>query len=134
MSLPGYIAERDKNEKSKKKIDRRSFLRSTAAAGAGLVLPTMASGQTGSAKKQDHINVALLGAGDQGQVLMNACVKIPGTGVQFKAVCDIWPYHRRQVSRLLTAYHHGHKTYLTIKRCSIKKRTSMPRGWPKAHL
>ncbi len=36
----------------------------------------------------DDINVALLGAGEQGQVLMDACLKIPG--IRFKAVCDIW--------------------------------------------
>jgi predicted dehydrogenase len=50
--------------------------------------------------------VALLGAGAQGQVLMNACLKIPG--IRFKAVCDIWKeYNQKRVYRLLGKY--GHK-------------------------
>jgi predicted dehydrogenase len=54
----------------------------------------------------DDINVALLGAGAQGQVLMNACLKIPG--IRFKAVCDIWKeYNQKRVYRLLGKY--GHK-------------------------
>jgi len=90
------------NQKIKKGIDRRSFLRSTAAAGAGLALSPMALGQTGG-KKVDDINVALLGAGAQGQVLMTACLKIPG--IRFKAVCDIWTaYNQRRVWRLLKRY------------------------------
>ena len=75
------------SQKVKEGIDRREFLRSTTALGAGLVLAPKSFGQaTGS--KTDDINVALLGAGAQGQVLLNACLKIPG--VRFKAVCDIW--------------------------------------------
>ena len=47
------------------------------------------------------IHVALLGAGAQGDILMNACLKIPG--VRFKAVCDIWTdciHHRNLHSKL----------------------------------
>jgi len=48
------------------------------------------------------MNVALLGAGAQGQVLMNACRNIPG--IRFKAVCDIWTaYNQKRVSRMLKA-------------------------------
>ncbi|MBN2000002.1 Gfo/Idh/MocA family oxidoreductase [candidate division KSB1 bacterium] len=35
-----------------------------------------------------ELNIALLGAGAQGEVLRNAILKIPG--IRFKAVCDIW--------------------------------------------
>ena len=61
----------------KTEIDRRDFLRSTAAVGAGLALAPKTFGIT-SNSKADDINVALLGAGAQGQVLMTACTKIPG--------------------------------------------------------
>ena len=44
-------------------------------------------------------DLALVGAGSQGQNLMVACLKIPG--IRFKAVCDIWPYNRTYVERLL---------------------------------
>lgn len=97
-------------QKIKKGINRRSFLRSTAAAGAGLVLSPAIFGQT-AGKKADDLNMALIGAGAQGQVLMNACLKIPG--IRFKAVCDIWTaYNQRRVSGLLKKYHHEHNTYI----------------------
>jgi len=94
----------------KKGMDRRSFLRSTVAVGAGLVLAPKSFGLT-TGSKTDDINVALLGAGAQGQVLMSCCLKIPG--IRFKAVCDIWTaYNQRRVSRTLKAYHHEHNTYV----------------------
>ena len=54
-------------------IDRRKFMRSSAAAGAGLMLANNALGQADGKKE---INIALLGAGAQGQVLMNAILKL----------------------------------------------------------
>jgi len=109
------------NEKEiDKKIDRRSFLRSTAAAGAGLAFSPMVLGQTPS-KKPDDINVALLGAGEQGQVLMNACLKIPG--VRFKAVCDIWAvYNRKRTARILKAYKHDVNQYEDYKQMLAKEK------------
>jgi predicted dehydrogenase len=108
------------SQKSNGKIDRRNFLRSTAAATAGLAFSPMALGQT-SGQKADDINVALLGAGAQGQVLMNACRKIPG--IRFKAVCDIWTaYNQKRVSRMLKAYKHVHNTYVDYKEMLDKEK------------
>ena len=45
------------------KVDRRSFLRSTAAIGAGLAFSPMVAAKSDSGKKADEINVAILGAG-----------------------------------------------------------------------
>ncbi len=102
------------NRKVEKGIDRRNFLRSTAAVGAGLVLSPAILAQTGGEGKSDDINVALLGAGAQGQVLLNACLKIPG--IRFKAVCDIWTaYNQRRVSGLLRKYRHEHNTYVDYR-------------------
>ena len=102
------------NQKIEKKgIDRRSFLRSTVAAGAGLALAPKSFGLT-TGSKTDDINIALLGAGTQGQVLMHACLKIPG--IRFKAACDIWTaYNQRRVSRILKAYRHEHSTYVDYR-------------------
>lgn len=93
----------------KNKIDRRNFLRSTAAIGAGLfVTPHVLAQASG---KTDDINIALLGAGAQGQVLIDSCLKIPG--LRFKAVCDIWTaYNQKKVSRLLKKYRHENNTYV----------------------
>ncbi|MCJ7777907.1 MAG: Gfo/Idh/MocA family oxidoreductase [Sedimentisphaerales bacterium] len=109
------------NQKIEKGINRRSFLRSTAAVGAGLVFSPMVSAQTGSSEKADDINVALLGAGEQGQVLIDACMKIPG--LRFKAVCDIWTdYNQKKVSRRLKAYRHENNTYLDYREMLDKEK------------
>ena len=108
------------NQETAKELNRRSFLRSTAAAGAGLAFAPMASSRAASGKPDD-INVALLGAGAQGQVLMNACLKIPG--VRFKAVCDIWTaFNQKRVSRTLKAYRHVVNTYVDYQDMLAKEK------------
>ena len=109
------------NESTKERINRRIFLRSAAAAGAGLALSPVVLGRPGDVKKADDINVALLGVGEQGQILMSACLKIPG--IRIKAVCDIWEkYNRKRVSRLLKAYRHEHGTYVDHKEMLDKEK------------
>ena len=86
-------------------IDRRKFLGYAAAAGAGLLLTRRgAEGAQGKRKgSADEIRIALIGAGAQGQVLMNSCLKIPG--VRFQAVCDIWEaYNLRRAQRMLEKF------------------------------
>ena len=96
-------------------------MHSAAAAGAGLALSPMVLGQTDNSKKPDDINVALLGCGAQGQVLMNVCLKIPG--IRFKAVCDIWTaWNQRRVSRILKAYKHEHNTYVDYEEMLDKEK------------
>jgi predicted dehydrogenase len=107
--------------KTKNGIDRRSFLRSTAAAGAGLVLSPVVFGQAASEKKPEDINVALLGAGAQGQVLMEACRKIPG--IRFKAVCDVWQaWNLKRVSNILKKYKIEHNAYTDYKEMLDKEK------------
>ncbi len=108
------------DQKKNEGMDRRSFLRSTAAVGAGLAIAPRVFAQAGGAKPDD-INVALLGAGAEGQVLMEACLKIPG--VRFKAVCDIWEaYNQKRVSRLLARYGHENNTYVDYKEMLDKEK------------
>ncbi len=104
----------------RKEINRRGFLRSTAAVGAGLVLAPKSFGLvTGS--KTDDINVALLGVGAQGQILMSACLKMGG--IRFKAVCDIWTaWNQRRASRLLKKYGHEHNTYVDYREMLDKEK------------
>jgi predicted dehydrogenase len=106
----------------KKSMDRRSFLRSTAAIGAGLVISanTKAGAET---KKKDDINVALLGAGAEGKILMGACMKMGAkSGVRFKAVCDIWDYNRSWVSKRLKAYRHPNNVYTDYQEMLAKEK------------
>jgi predicted dehydrogenase len=50
-----------------------------------------------------EINVALLGAGAQGQVLTDAMLRIPG--LRFRAVCDVWAeYNQKRVVNQLKKF------------------------------
>ena len=86
-------------------IDRRRFLYSTLATGAGLALSPAARAQAGS-DEPEPINIALLGAGTQGEVLLTTCVKMgDDSGIQFKAVCDLWEdLNLSRTVRLLARY------------------------------
>lgn len=112
------------NRKTKTVINRRGFLRSTAVVGAGLAFSPMVLAQTDSTKKPQDINVAFLGCGAQGQVLMDACLKMgKNSGVRFKAVCDIWKaYNQKRVSGVLRAYKHEHNTYEDYKEMLDKEK------------
>jgi predicted dehydrogenase len=109
------------NQRTQTRIDRRDFLHSAAAATAGFTFSPMALAKTGIDRKPDDINVALLGVGEQGQVLMSACLKIPG--IRIKAVCDIWKkYNQKRVSRMLGKYRHEHNTYVDHKEMLDKEK------------
>ncbi len=56
------------------------------------------------------INVALLGAGAQGQVLTDAMLRIPG--LRFRAVCDVWTeYNQKRVVNQLKRFGHEVNAY-----------------------
>jgi predicted dehydrogenase len=103
-----------------KRMDRRDFLQGLAgvpvlgAFGLTLAGKIIHEKPAGKAKKipndLSEFNVAILGAGAQGQVLLNACLKIPG--LRFKAVCDIWKsYNQTRTARILQKYKHEVNTY-----------------------
>ncbi len=95
----------------RKNFDRRTFLKSTVAAGTAAYFSSVAAAAPGDS---DDLNIALIGAGAQGQVLTDACMKIPG--LRFKAVCDIWEkYNLRKVQRRLKAYKHDCNAYIDYK-------------------
>jgi len=86
-------------------LNRRDFLKSSAvvaAAGAAVVAaPRIVHAQN----KGDAIRLGMIGVGTEGRVLINSILKCrKAENVQFKAVCDIWPYHRTYASRLLKKY------------------------------
>ena len=85
-------------------VSRRDFISTGAKLGAFLAAaPYVARGAAGAAKA-DQLNVALIGCGEQGRILTNAALPIPG--VRFKAVCDIWPYNLTRTERLLKKFGH----------------------------
>jgi len=83
-------------------LSRRAFLQTSAALGAGLYVSGKALGA--DAPQKDVINVALLGAGAQGQVLMDGIITMKSPGIRFVAVCDIWNRNRRKVMKRMKAY------------------------------
>ncbi len=94
-------------------MDRRVFLQSAGMLGAAWATGSRVWGAEGTIKGDD-INVALLGAGAQGQVLLNSCLRIPN--IRFKAVCDIWEsYSLKRVSRLLQKYKHEVNSYVDFE-------------------
>ncbi len=109
----------DKKTKSNGKLNRRTFLAGGAAAGAGLALSGTSLAQAVAAKPAG-INVAIIGAGTQGRVLLASCMKIPG--LNFKAVCDIWGYSQRYSSRRLKKRGFDVNVYLDYKEMLAKEK------------
>ncbi|MBN1973202.1 MAG: Gfo/Idh/MocA family oxidoreductase [Sedimentisphaerales bacterium] len=101
---------------------RRDFLQTAAAASAGLIFSPMISAGQESAEKVDDINVAVIGVGEQGQTLINACRNIPG--IHFKAICDIWADHnRKRTARVLGFYDHIVNQYEDYKKMLSDEKT-----------
>jgi len=105
---------------SKDSMDRRDFLlATTAAAGAGLALgvnPIRAASLA-----SNEVRVGIIGAGAQGQVLLDASLQIPN--LRFVAVCDIWTeYNQRRVSRLLADSGHPNHAYVDYKELLDKEK------------
>ncbi|MBA7696435.1 Inositol 2-dehydrogenase/D-chiro-inositol 3-dehydrogenase [subsurface metagenome] len=104
-----------KNTGKGKKFSRRDFLKSSASAGlsaalaGGALTGASLSGKTQEDKKPAELKVALIGAGTQGRVLIESCLRIPG--IRFVAVCDIWEYSQRYASRYLKKYGHDVNVY-----------------------
>ena len=80
---------------------RRGFLKTGAAAG-GMILASPSILEAQSSSKT--LNVALIGMGAQGRVLLDSMLNIPN--LNFQAVCDVWELSRRYgVNRLKKAGH-----------------------------
>ena len=92
-------------------MNRRDILRAGLATGATVVGPKLA----GAARKPtaDDLNIAVIGVGRHGRCLVGSCLKsgarIPN--LRFKAICDIWDYHREHSRRWLNARGHVVTTY-----------------------
>jgi predicted dehydrogenase len=85
-------------------LNRRDFIGATAVAGAGMLLNGCKSepGEEKAAQKKSSlntINVALIGYGEEGKVLLDPLLNIEG--VKVVALCDIWDFHRNEGARYL---------------------------------
>ncbi len=74
-------------------ITRRSFLKTAAVAGSGLVFG--ANLVRAQQNKDEVLDIALIGFGAQGRVLFESIMKLPN--LRFRAICDLRPAQRRYV-------------------------------------
>lgn len=93
---------------SQDSLTRREFVSAAAATGLMLTLPA-ASWAQDKPKKVDDLNVAIIGPGSQGRLLMTMTLKIPG--IRYVAVCDVWPYHQKYARNILKKYGHTVNVY-----------------------
>jgi predicted dehydrogenase len=78
-------------------LNRRDLLKAAAAGGFSLMVSGNSSLFAEKTPK-DAINAVLIGAGTQGNVIVNEAHKIPG--VNIRAVCDIWPFRLKRAGNL----------------------------------
>jgi predicted dehydrogenase len=98
-------------------LDRRDFLKATAAAGLALGSRSVGAASGGS----NDLRVALVGAGNQGMVLLESCQKIPN--IRITALCDIWKeYRQKYVSGRLKIYGHEHTAYVDLREMLDKEK------------
>jgi predicted dehydrogenase len=103
------------NKSSGSRWSRRDFIRSSASAGLGIALTggSLAGSTALRGQEEDQnlpdLNVAIIGTGQQGRILIESCLRIPG--IRMKAVCDIWEYSQRYSSRYLKKYGHEVNVY-----------------------
>jgi predicted dehydrogenase len=90
-------------------INRRDFLKASAAVGAGLVLAPTILGAEDKGGGEKELNVGLIGAGVQGKRLFYSTVKEPG--VKIVGVCDISPDNQRRVINILQRYKQAPAAY-----------------------
>jgi predicted dehydrogenase len=93
-------------------FNRRDFLVSTAGVASGLALP-MAHAETGADPPTDPLNVALIGVGYQGRILLDATMPI--AGVRCRALCDIWDSARRYGQTRLSQYDQQASAYVDYR-------------------
>jgi predicted dehydrogenase len=95
-------------------LNRRDFIGATAVAGAGMLLNACKSDsapKAGVAGKSSlsTINIALIGYGEEGKVLLESLLNIEG--IRLVALCDIWDYHLNEGARYLGKVGNEVRTY-----------------------
>jgi len=82
-------------------LDRRSFLKSAAIAGAPFLLPSRV--WSAATKPNDRITLGFIGVGKQGRYLLGGFLAQPGTRVV--AVCDVDATRRNDARNRVDAFH-----------------------------
>ena len=102
-------------------ITRREFVRVTAAAGAGLAMASTKVFGQGNSSANKPLEIALIGFGAQGRVLLESLLKIDG--IKLVAVVDIWDYARTYAERYLKSMGVEVRTYENHEELLAKEKT-----------
>ncbi len=92
-------------------MNRTQFLQ-TAAAGTALAAMkarAVENAALAARKNPDQLNIAIIGAGAQGRILTESCLRIPG--IRFVALCDIWSYSQKYTGNIIKKYGHDIAIY-----------------------
>lgn len=92
------------SEKGARDVSRREFITTSAAiaAAGGLVTSANAQGTAAASGKPAPLNVALIGCGAEGRVLVECLIKIHAAKeINLVAVVDIWPYAKNYMQKYL---------------------------------
>jgi len=84
------------------KITRNQFIQSAALSGtllASLKAQAVQNAILADKKNPDQLNVAVIGTGEEGRILIGASLRIPG--IRFKAICDIYGYSQHYAKGIL---------------------------------
>lgn len=103
-------------------MKRREFLGTGIAAGTGFMMMTRAvqAAQEASKPASDAVHVGLIGAGDQGNALIQAGLAMPD--IRFRAICDIWEYRRQTAKKYLATYKHDVNDYADYRQMLDKEK------------
>ena len=93
-------------------MNRRDFIKTGSVASAALATTQAALAQD-AAKTGGELQIAIVGCGEQGRVLRDAIVLIPG--IKIKAVCDIWAFNREYIAKQLKRQGHDVVQYEDLK-------------------
>lgn len=81
-------------------MDRRTFLKNSALAGAGLMLASRAPAALTERGRNDKIRIACIGVGTQGHRLLQAAQNVPGTEIAI--ICDLYQGNIARAKQLCT--------------------------------
>src|SRR5438477_3209542 len=98
---------------SKKSVNRRAFLTTSAAAGAALSLSAKSYAKVGGANGK--VNIAFLGVGGRCQQHIDVILEMKkqGKGVEPVAVCDVWD------GQVVPGVIKGRGLYPSAERCGL---------------
>ena len=93
----------DRNEPILANLTRRQYLKTAAAAGAAVAVPTIipasALGRGGAVAPSERITLGGIGIGNRGEFVLNWM--LPEPDVQFVAICDVRKERREAVKKLV---------------------------------